>query len=517
MIDLDAQKKIAEISKLKTETYKTLCGLLVGAASTVGVIAIFIYCFFFAHFFPTGLKVGDSLFFIFTTLGLSLTGLVLSGSGMMAYVPWVSRQRTRPSISPPPVGGGAAAPGRKDKATTQLLLLILVIWTLSLSIRSLAFVWFGLANPIPLWMQIALYCVCIVAPGLYVWISYELTRKAGEVVMSVMPGLMFALATGIVCIFLPDFLTSFVLVGGLLLGGLFISQGIDRLDLPPPETPEELEHALRARKTAIVFVLMGTAIPYIACGINAKIFNYVMTNLGVYTEHATLVVNKSELRKLQTVADSKGVRLYACGIDDESAAISDVRIWWHGIGERSYVELDPNAVDPAANRPLKTGIRVELDSSGVRKSESLVNRSCIELRRGIYFDSNRSELTPEQWELSQPIVEEFFKAKKGDDSIVLVGYADPRPSITNSNFKLAHDRACNVYRHLQTEQVKPDQNVLIDIRGDMEAASTCSAKDGAAREQACEERNRRVELRLIGAAGNNVVRAATANAKDVCK
>lgn len=508
MIDLDTQKKISEIEKLNAEKWKTVGGLAVGAASTVGLVTIFIYCFFVAHFFPTGLKIGDTLFFIFAMLGLSLTGIVLSGFGMMAYVPWTNRL-PEPSLS-------AGSTASKKISDVLLIGLPLCILGLVLCVRALSLHLFASADAAPMsisWASVGISLTVLA----YVATTCFLCRSIGTALVSIAPGLMFAIVTGLLSVLFPTTWSALVFTAGLLLGGLSVALGLDLLNLPVPETTEDFEKNRRKKRVAGTLLIIGVIIPYLACGIDGKILNYVMSSLGVYTEHATLIVNKAEFGKLQTVADAKGIRLYSCRMDDESAAVSDVRIWWHGAGERSYVEV--GAYNPTEkNTPVEnSGVRVELDSAGVRKSESRMNTSCIELRRGIYFESNKSKLTPDQWKLAEPIVNEFFKVKTENDSIVVVGYADPRPSNTESNFKLAHDRACDVYNHLAAARLNAKNNVLIDIRGDMDGMSVCSSKDGVARERACEERNRRVELRLIGSGGKEVVRSAAANATEVCR
>lgn len=516
MIDLDTQKKIAEIEKLNADRYKTVSGWLAGLGSAFGVITIFVYCFFIAHFFPTGLKIGDTLLFVFATLGMSLTGMMLSSFGMMAYVPWVNRPTLPASTSPPP--GDPADPNAKQKRFANISLLIFAVMalTLTLSIRVLAFKWFELeklSTAETIWW----YILSAISIGIYFCAVYCLIPNWADRATSAVPFLIFALIAGMMGVLFSSGWAAFVFVVGLLLGGFSIVLGLDMLSTRAAETVLELENNRRKRKIASTLILVGILFPYIASGFNATILNFVMKNLGVYTEHATLIVTKSELAKLQTIADAKGIPLYSCRIDDENTAVSDVKIWWHGIGERSYVELNSYTSSKGQDASQRNGVRVELDSAGVRKSESETSTSCIELRRGIYFDSNQSNLTDEQWKLAKPIVTEFFKEKKASDSIVLVGYADPRPRMTDSNFKLAHDRACNVYKFLNASKDTSTQKVLIDIRGDMEAGSTCSSKDGLLRERACEERNRRVEVRLISSNGNEVVRSATANATEMCK
>ena len=587
MLDLDAQKKVAEISKLNVDKWKTVVSLAVGAASTVGVVAIFIYCFFVAHFFPSGLKIGDTLFFVFAMLGLSLTGMVLSGFGMRAKVPWENRKDRTPvrekaraskgdpnkkktdidNVAPPVMGkiettdddtnaqredvenvaslatedveatdGDANEQNRKNSSVPMLatgeiqkptssfnlknilinisphVFLMIFILGSTLCVRQFGFVFF---DP-----KVTNFCVryawLLVALDIfigYIACSWLLCPDFKEIVWSVLPGLFFSFIIGFLTIFFSDFWSAFSFVAGLMLGGLFVAMGLDLLNIPLPKKVEDLESSRRARNIASTLIFIGIFIPYVACGINGQLLNYVIGSLGVYTEHATLVVNKSEFGKLQATANAKGILLNSCRLDDEHTAISQVRIWWHGIGERSYIEL--GAFDDSKENSIdrRKSVRIELDSAGVTKAESQINISCRELRRGIYFDSKKSELKDDQWKLAAPIVKKFLEKKKPDDYIMVVGFADPRPIQDGSNFKLAHDRACNVYSHLSAEN---KSKVLIDVRGDMEGMILCNSKDDVDRERDCEERNRRVELQVVDSGVGEVLRSSTASATDSC-
>ena len=387
-------------------------------------------------------------------------------------------------------------------------------------------------NGIGQWCILIFSFLCL---ALYCFYSFKLCKKQNvshfkniaETFTSVIPGLFFALFAGILSLWFTDRWHSFVFVAGLLLSGFSLALGLDLLNISPTFNPNEIEKNSRTKKIAMTLVFTGTIIPYIACGVDFKILNYVMGSLGVFTEHATLTVNRSEFQKLQAIADAKGSRLYSCRLDDEITVISDVRIWWHGIGERTYIEInaynsssnekDEHIDKNADNSKKSAGFRVELESAGVRKSESQVSTSCIELRKGVYFDSAKSDLTKDQWQLTEPIISEFFKAKKDGDNVIIIGYADPRPSIIESNSRLAHDRACSIYKHLSKAALIKKNKVFIDTRGDMEGMMPCNTSSDKDRERSCEERNRRVELRLVNSASTEITPPGTVLTDQTCK
>jgi outer membrane protein OmpA-like peptidoglycan-associated protein len=480
---LDDQKKVAEIAKLHSEKLKTLAGLSVGVASTVGLVTVFIYCFFVARFFPSGLKVGDTLFFVFAMLGLALTGLIIAGFGMLVFAPWITR--------------------RAGSQIGWIFGLALSALVCAMAVRSML----NNVGALTSCAFIVATLVGAVALGINIRGVWKLHNDRNEFFSFFLLGLIFATAIGSISLHLTDGLEAFKLVAGVLISGMFMAMGIDLLDVPVATTVDQLEKNKRKLRGSAILILLASLLPYIACGREGQMLRYLMTGMGVYTEQATIIVNKAAFGKLQAAADSKGILLYSCRMDDENVAVSKIRIWWHGIGDRSYVGLGQD--DEAT--------RVELDSAGVRKSASKEQTSCIELRRGIYFDSDMADVKPSQWDVAQPVISRFLSVKEPGDSLLIVGYADPMPRDREDNISLARDRACMVYRKLGDAQLLSDTSVQIDIRGDMYGMEACDVKSDPNRQRACEARNRRVELRLISAKGAEAGLSATATAEAVCK
>ena len=52
--------------------YKSLLGMLSGFFIASGAILVFIYCFFYINYIPSELSIGDSLSYIFISLGFGL-------------------------------------------------------------------------------------------------------------------------------------------------------------------------------------------------------------------------------------------------------------------------------------------------------------------------------------------------------------------------------------------------------------------------------------------------------------
>ena len=350
---------------------------------------------------------------------------------------------------------------------------------------------------------IVMVLVMLLLNALVVWQLHQNTA----VVMFCVLAPVFVLVLGLLTVRLPDLFGAIKVIAGLLVGGFMVAMGIEQIDGRPVVTVADAEEKSRKFRLSLIFILVGCLAPYVACGLEKQMIRYVMTGMGVYTEEATIIVNKAAFGKLQATADAKGTWLYSCRLDDDNIAISKVRVWWHGIGDRSYVGL--GLADDA--------IRMELDSAGVRKSGSEEPTSCIDLRRGIYFNSNTADQTPGQWAIAQPIISSFLEKKAKDDSLLIIGYADPTPRERDDNMLLARNRACAIYRKLGKEKLLSNTAVQIDIRGDMYGMEVCDVKNDTNRERACEARNRRVELRLIGAKGAEAGLSATAVAEAVCK
>ncbi|AQR69584.1 hypothetical protein BZG29_15515 [Janthinobacterium sp. LM6] len=499
---LDEKRQIAEIEKLKVERLKTMGALGVGAGSALGVAAIFTYCFFVIGFFPTGLSLGDSLFFIFIALGFSITGAMLAGFGFMAYVPWVMQK--------PKATGGLKS--------SNYIIAIFIFSSIGFYISYLLFEdIFTDADKDYIW------CLYIISPLIivaFICIAYRLVEDFSAAIFYSIPWLIFTLSTGLIVVGViidNKENSNQILLASLiiLVSGFLLALGISVLSDPTPVVAGAPPPKNRL-SVSLILIFIAVLLPYIAAATGSHLFNYVLGRLGLQVD-SILIVNKSNLLVLQASADTEGMPLYSCKMDSDSFSVSNVRVLWHGIGVRSYIELkDMDNLPKESVTQKREGIRVELDSAGVKISRGGKAGSCAEFKNGIYFDSGKDVFVNDQSSLSTLSIKNFLQSMKAKErKIIIVGYADPMPRGKEGNFSLAQARACTVFKQLEKDDLIDAPGALIDVRLDRDGISTCSDMKDAGKQRACFEQSRRVELQVVND-GSTFFRMGTAVAAQVC-
>lgn len=489
---LDRAKKIAELQKLKLENMTSVFGLIAKTGAAMGTVSVFVYCFFVVKFFPVGLQVGDTLFFLFVVLGMAITGAFVSGMGFITLVPWVLKRASASTL-----------PHLKQVACVASLL--------GCSLGMLYFArnyWAGqfkLAEActlLPTWGSVGGVVVCALFYFLITWfLSSGLTNAVGLL----LPWLAVSL---VVSLLMSPLESKVALMWALaiLAGGAMMAIGISALD--------KAGKGAHGALPGLLILAAAMMMPFVL-GEGGKMLGFVFSGVGIRSDQATLVVNQANLNTLQAAADAKGLALYSCRVEEDSHVVSKVGILWHGIGQRSYVALQGMQAQASAKdkTPEADQVKVELDSAGVKKVEGTYEQSCIELRRVIYFDSGKATLTSAQWAVAQPVVRRFLSsyaaeetkdtnADKNKVSLVVTGFADPMADAGKGNAMLARQRACTVYQNVRTDekneklQINKNLQILIDSRiGSNDAA--CDGKNNAAGQRACHEKDRRVELQLV--------------------
>jgi outer membrane protein OmpA-like peptidoglycan-associated protein len=523
---LDELKQREEIAKLRIERLKAAGGLCVAASSAGGLVGIFFYCFVFIGFLPAGLNVSDTFFFVFAMLAFSLAGGLSGLFGLLAYTPYVLKK---------PVGVTApAAPWiiRKDNSAITLAVLALAGALASHLCIGVMARGHGLSDILD---SLSVLMFLVLGIG-HFWISLALVKNVLEALLCLLVWLVFTgfsglLATAIATTHGGTYFQAFALICIVLTSGLCLAFAFAVLEdpapaasAPPTPTPPPLPLPAPAPapapapstikyRVAGIFFCIGILLPYIPALTAGPIVNSVMQQLGLRANAATLLVNAANYATLEAAADTNGLFLYSCKENGDTYAVSNVRVLWHGIGQRSYVELLAPAQAPEIEG---RAVQVELDSAGVKKSKATRTASCAELKRGVYFDSNNPTLADTQWALTLPFIRNFFAAAHRQNSkVVVVGHADPMQPSSKSNFQLAQARACDVANKLFEEKLASAEATWIDVRLDGDVASKCKDAKGAAEQRACFETERRVEVQLVQASGK-LLRAGTAKALDAC-
>ncbi|MDN2700867.1 hypothetical protein O0881_02530 [Janthinobacterium sp. SUN100] len=506
---LAEEKQIAEIENLRADRFKTMSTLFAGFSSTFGLIVVFIYCFFVIEFFPSGLSVGDTLLFIFVMLAFSCIGALSVIMGFFPFVPW-STQKTLPS--------GILKKNEYLIGLGGISLLMAFASFLAID---------GVVNSSAdsgkhgIALLVAASCLIFI----YWHLAYDLTEDAWLASMNVVPLIISTLALGTTAALIKPahqggFMGFVSIATVILFSGMFLSLGISMfstslpLSPPAPPVPPVPPGPLTANpdryRRAYACIMVGVLFAYIPLLAGKQSFNYVMSGLGLRSD-SVLVVNKANFSIMQAAADAKGVLLHSCRFDSESYSISNMRVLWHGIGLRSYVELKGKGFDG------ENMVRIELDSAGIKVSRGGEHKACGELANRIYFDSEKYTLDNGQWLISKSFVDKFIHASKNDlpKKIIIVGFADPMPRKMEGNFVLAHKRACTVFHQLVDDGLIKKMDALIDVRLDRDNMGGCGEIKEAIKQRACFEQGRRVELQIVEGAGE-VARAGTADALTAC-
>jgi len=512
MMTLDHAKKVAELQKLKLENITSVFGLIAKTGAAMGTVSVFVYCFFVVKFFPVGLQVGDTLFFLFVVLGMAITGALVSGLGFITLVPWVLKRASASTWTD----------FNKAACVMGLLLCSLGMLYFAHDYWAGQFELADACTLLPTWGSVSGVIICALS---YFLITWFLSNGFANAVGLVLPWLAVSL---VVSLLMSPLESKVALMWALaiLTGGAMMAIGISALD--------KAGTGAHGALPGLLILVAAMMVPFVL-GEGGKMLGFVFNGVGIRSDQATLVVNQANLNILQAAADAQGLTLYSCRVEEDSHVVSKVGILWHGIGERSYVALrrTPAQASSGNKTPEAGQVKVELDSAGVKKVEGTHEQSCIELRRAIYFDSGKATLTSAQWAVAQPVVQRFLSsyaaAEKNDkdenkdedkdkdkdkdketntntntnkDSLVVTGFADPMADAGKGNAMLARQRACTVYQNVRTDetvkrlQAKNNLQILIDSRiGSNDAA--CDGKNNAAGQRACHEKDRRVELQLI--------------------
>ena len=177
-----------------------------------------------------------------------------------------------------------------------------------------------------------------------------------------------------------------------------------------------------------------------------------------------------------------------------------VKVWWHGIGTRSHVEL------PRASAP---GVVVDLDTAQAHLIRNHRAR-CMDLP-GAYFDSGSGQLTDDGRKELLDAVSRWTQREMNDarlEQIRVVGHTDPMtPASGTTNRALSNERAKAVVQALRDsgllkEFFTQDASTLsgaLRIEGDAarQPLKECSTSSSLAERRECNAVNRRVELRLF--------------------
>lgn len=540
--DQETEKTKAEIENIRIKTRKERVdsissilklGLTVGTA--YGFVLVFVYCFTLAKFFPSGFSVGDTALLLFVAIAFGIAASLFAALGFMPFAPWVNVQgiqdspahsSSTPLSCPPPswqyhltvvaflgwISAFVSAwtgsrywllafPQENGSSyvtdyTDLGLVILATCLVLEIEIASLQVLITrqrAARSPMPTEKE-------IIKENRLDYFSHVLNWMVGVGVWGVVGGALLLADNGL----------GYVLAA--LLGGFSIALSLATLDGANADgmAPEKKKNRLQL---SIFFV--GAALilpPAVSLDLSTSALKrFVMSNLGIYSERSALWVSADNLSTLQSAAQLLNSPLSVCRNSDGSAVVTDLRIWWHGIGARTYAELlDLNTpVKSQMQVSENTSRRLELKSEGARIIQSADAR-CTELGEEFIFRSNNHNPDPSNnpkariceslgpfIKLAAPTYENGLHISQ----IEVIGHTDPMARKKSSNEQLGLERA-NEIKTLILAVFKDsgkisDENIIVPKTGGATSPiKDCSEIRDGAQAKECNSVNRRVQIRL---------------------
>jgi len=465
----ETQKILAEAKKNNLENHKLALSLLLGVASAVGAGAVIIYCLCYVGGFPSGLTVGDTMFFLFAAVALGIAGLLYSGFGMLVFLPFIFRNKRRKKRHDGAIAGICLFSG------VFIPFLVTAIVHSSVTLTESVFV-FIIALPTLLFIYIKNY----VPEGRNRFLATFMRTLC--YVAALLPFAFYGTYLLTITNYSPEALAA------ALLGGATLTIAISLLDTPPksPRLNTVNNNFAIGYRGVLPLLFFAIATPFLFSGpFGDQLFRKaVMERLGVYKERAAIVVSSENFETLQSAASVLGLPLLACRDSTNLAVVTNVQVLWHGPGNTSVVDL-------AKASSTSNSAKVQLKSEGV-KLVSGDHFSCIELNEGMFFESNSSKLNSLALPAAKLILDDLTKSQQQGGTIIVSGHADPMARHLGTNEQLALDRACAVAKIISKKD-----NIWIKNFGSRHPVKECAGGGAGVSQRECNSANRRVEIRYM--------------------
>jgi OmpA-OmpF porin, OOP family len=437
---LRAETALAEenLKKARLERVRSTAALLVSACVAFGVFTVFCYCEYQANFFPSGLNVGDTLFFVFVALGFGAIYLIWLYLGYLA------------------IRGTAS----------------LVIWFRSRSGRPR-----GPRAEIPdsgietVWLVVAVLCAWLALGGI-AWFANSSESRCWQVVAGFVPPL----------------------IGGWSFWLLLDSRGMQ-----PSHT--RLNRADFA-KFRILFLAIGLGAPmFFALTITAAMQRAALRNLGIYSERAAVIASEEEFKAINATAQRLEIAVFGCNVDGtDKHMVSGIRLWWSGIGDRVLIGI-PDPSQPgkdAARIELK---RDEVRVVRLRK-DSLIEGCFPFARALWFdrFNDGLTVDGKKDLDAFASRVAHSAKATRLEvKDVTVTGHADRTPVLDakDNNLDLSRRRAKNVAEALQKAWVLGDEHVHVFGVGSRDSTTPCASTLDREAMSDCLSPDRRVDVRVV--------------------
>lgn len=262
----------------------------------------------------------------------------------------------------------------------------------------------------------------------------------------------------------------------------------------PPAARQAGKASAEAKKWLLVILWLNALFaPVIVASPFLKKINedVVMRNVGLRSKNVTLKLSEENYDILSSATNGQYLAALGCNTSagNPERVVHGVNLLWHGIGERTLVEI------PSAKAK---NLVVELKRDGVfffRDYQGVITR-CLEMNGDILFNAGSAELAKDGGGDLAEMIQIIHKNKLKLDEIQVVGHADAfgYKGGAKLNNELALARAATIRDQIiETACVR---NVTAEGHGAREPKTLC--KDWPVKDtlSECLAINRRVEVRM---------------------
>lgn len=222
-----------------------------------------------------------------------------------------------------------------------------------------------------------------------------------------------------------------------------------------------------------------------------EIIPSLMNDIGIRQENVVILANEESAKAINSAILDGSSPFEVCNPEKSKVATyPNSTILWHGIGEKSLVEvpaLTPNLKKP--DEPLRMA-RIEIKSTDIRIARNDYLEQCLQF--------NIERFTRGKEEIPENELKNISNAvdliKSRISSIEIIGHADHR-KIKNGNYKLAADRADYIKKYIQ-EKI-PKANITTSTAGIEGPKVDCEKRGKGTDRDECLAPNRRVTVKFF--------------------
>lgn len=291
-----------------------------------------------------------------------------------------------------------------------------------------------------------------------------------------------------------------------IVGGFLIWLGTE---LWKPASPgASTAHRQSRSRSRLVIIFVGVTLPGLfVMPVVSALAKSSLRNLGVHVERASLVLSEDNYKVVAAVARQANAVVLSCKTTDGKAyLVHGFRVWWHGIGDRSLVELLPpstgkvDSASPAARIELQRDglnvIRWTSDTTGLFET-------CLTIPTDALFDTGKRTPNSQGEVHLGKVKDQLLHLQQSGlvlKTIHITGHSDRIPvrGPEGSNFELSKHRAESVQKFLSGVS----EEIEVIGMGPLEPKVHCKEVTDTRALNECLAPNRRVEL-VVGTEPGN--------------